>query len=178
MVVINKEEFDIFDRKGKLIGKKTRNEVHREGFIHKSVLIFVLNSKKKVFLQKRSENKDLNPGRWDMSVGEHLHAGEDYLDGARRGLFEELGIKDIEPEKITEPILFEVKHNGMMDREYCMIYKAIFDAKIDVEEDEISEGRFYSKTEIEKIVDKTPDEFTPFFLMSWKMVKDKIFLNT
>jgi isopentenyldiphosphate isomerase len=43
-------------------------------------------------LQRRSLEKALEPGCWDLSCAEHLGVGESYLDGAVRGLQEELDI--------------------------------------------------------------------------------------
>ena len=45
-----------------------------------------------VLLQKRSQEKEANPGCYDISCAGHLQAGDDFLQGARRELEEELGI--------------------------------------------------------------------------------------
>jgi isopentenyldiphosphate isomerase len=46
-----------------------------------------------VLLQRRSDDKALEAGCWDLSCAEHLSTGETYLQGAIRGLREELGIE-------------------------------------------------------------------------------------
>jgi len=57
-----------------------------------------MNSEGQLFLQKRSMEKDVQPGKWDMSVGGHVDAGEEPADAAARELSEELGVDGLLPE--------------------------------------------------------------------------------
>ena len=86
------EIFDVVDSSDHPIRTATRVEVHRENLIHRAVHIFVINKNGDLYLQKRSLQKDKNPGLWDSSVSGHLDAGEDYLTAATRELAEEIGI--------------------------------------------------------------------------------------
>ena len=89
------EIIDIYDESRKYIGREKRSVVHREGFWHRSVDILVFSSKgneKLLLIQKRSPNKATSPSTWDLSCAEHLIPGETYIDGAVRGLKEELGL--------------------------------------------------------------------------------------
>ena len=52
------EYFDVLNEKGEYIGKtETREKCHKEGLWHKAVVVFIINSKSQVLLQKRSANK-------------------------------------------------------------------------------------------------------------------------
>lgn len=86
------ERFEIFDDAGRLLGLAPREEVHRRGLWHRSADVWVFDADGRLLLQRRSGNKDLFPGCWDYSVGEHLRPEESYRAGAQRGLREELGI--------------------------------------------------------------------------------------
>ena len=57
----------------------------------------IFNSRGELLLQQRAENKSGWPGRWDMSAGGMVRAGEDSLAGIRRETAEELGL-DISPD--------------------------------------------------------------------------------
>ena len=57
------EYFYAVDEKDNVIGKATREDCHRSNrIIHRLGYIFVLNDKDELFLQKRSESKDLYGG--------------------------------------------------------------------------------------------------------------------
>ena len=71
------EYFDILDEKGNYTGKiETRKKCHKEGLYHKAVVVFIMNSKGQVLLQKRSANKRMWPNMWDVTVGGHVETGE------------------------------------------------------------------------------------------------------
>jgi len=88
------ELFDVVDSEDRVIGQATRGEVHAKGLFHRSVHIWVFNSRGELFLQKRAMTKDENPGYWDSSAAGHLNAGEGYRTSAYRELMEELGISE------------------------------------------------------------------------------------
>ncbi|CAN0134816.1 unnamed protein product [Ectocarpus sp. 6 AP-2014] len=72
--------------------RKARGLVHADGDWHRSVHIWLHNSKGELVLQKRSSSKDTFPGMWDVSVGGHFTAGEESLETAIKETNEELGL--------------------------------------------------------------------------------------
>ena len=57
------------------------------------MLVLVYNQENKIFLQRRSNAKQLFPGRWDLSATGHVQAGESREEAAIRELEEELGLR-------------------------------------------------------------------------------------
>lgn len=92
------EYLDIVDENDKVIGKDTRENIYNKGLDHdiRVINIFVFNPEGKLLLPKRSMDRRIFPGCFDFSCGEHVVSGEDYYHAAKRGLEEELGIKDVE----------------------------------------------------------------------------------
>lgn len=93
-----REFFDIIDSDGNVTGKiKERSLAHEEGTFHKTAHIWIVRPNADgsfaVLLQKRSKNKDSDPGCFDISSAGHIPAGSDILESALRELEEELGIK-------------------------------------------------------------------------------------
>ena len=80
------------DANDEVIGPRTRGEAHRLGLHHRAVHILVFNRRDELFLQKRSDYKDINPGVWDTSAAGHVDFGESYEQSALRELEEELGV--------------------------------------------------------------------------------------
>ena len=98
----NSEElFPIVDDSGNVLGKATRGECHNGSrLLHPVVHLHVFNSRGEVYLQRRPEWKDIQPGKWDTAVGGHLDYGETPEEALRREVSEELGITDFTPKHI------------------------------------------------------------------------------
>ncbi len=103
------EYFDLLDSSGSPTGKTaSRTECHKHGHFHRTVHVWILNSKNELLLQKRHFKKDTNPGLWDISAAGHLSAGQTSLEAAKNECLEELGINiDI----LKSYFLFTVKNS-------------------------------------------------------------------
>jgi isopentenyldiphosphate isomerase len=154
------EWFEIFNEHGEKLGMAPRSICHSGTFlIHKVVHILIFDRTGSLLLQRRAVNKDIQPDKWDTSVGGHMSPGETAVSAVRRECLEELGfdsgitaddelyqyimISDIEKEWVTT---FRIQTELS---EFC------FDRK------EISEVRFWTREEIEKNIGK--GLFTPNF---------------
>lgn len=87
------EVFAVVDGQGRVVGRAPRALCHRTpGLVHRAAHVIVTDGGGRIYLQKRARTKDIQPGKWDTSVGGHLDAGEDHEAGARREMGEELGL--------------------------------------------------------------------------------------
>lgn len=90
------EWLDIVDENGNPTGEQVaRSEAHARGIRHRTAHVWLLRLREgrvQLLLQKRSANKDSNPGCYDISSAGHIPAGVDYLPSALRELQEELGV--------------------------------------------------------------------------------------
>ena len=153
---MSNECFDIIDREGKIIGKATREECHGDrSLAHRTVHVLVFNSNGELYLQKRSMNKDIQPGKWDTSVGGHLDLGETFHQAVRREMKEELGID------VPVEYLYDYWMCNEVETEYVHTYTCTYDGIINLNADEIDDGRFWSREEIEKNIGT--GVFTPNF---------------
>ncbi len=154
------ETFDIVDENDAVIGRALRSEVHgNPALLHRVVHVLVFRSDGALYLQKRAADKDVQPGKWDTSVGGHVDAGEDYPTAALRELAEELGVALDEPRELTP--LYKYQHSNPFESELVQTYSLRWDAEIRPDPGEIEEGRFWTLTEIEGA---DPGLFTPNFL--------------
>ena len=89
------EVFDIYDESLRHIGVKSREAVHRDGDWHQVFHCWVIGREPSrdafVILQMRADDKDMYPGKLDISAAGHLEAGESVADGIRE-IEEELGL--------------------------------------------------------------------------------------
>ena len=86
------ELVDVVDEHDRVVATVTRRRMRAERLRHRAVFIVVASSAGRLLVHRRSDGKDLWPGRWDVAVGGVVGAGEAYDDAARRELAEELGI--------------------------------------------------------------------------------------
>ena len=119
------EFIEIYDFNGQKTGEKALKSVaHKNGFHHSTVHLWIYTISGEVLIQKRSLNKILNPGVWDVSVAGHIGAGEKTIAAAIRETAEEIGIQ-ISAEDLTQ-IGYrkdEIRHpNGILDNEFKHIF--------------------------------------------------------
>ncbi|MCM1311646.1 MAG: NUDIX domain-containing protein [Bacteroides sp.] len=163
----NKEEmFPIVDEEGNITGAATRGECHNGSkLLHPVVHLHLFNSKGELYLQKRPEWKDIQPGKWDTAVGGHVDLGENAEQALRREVKEELGITDFTAERLMQYV-FESDR----ERELVFVNRAVYDGPV-CPSDELDGGRFWSMEEIDSNMGK--GIFTPNFesefakLRSW-----------
>ena len=161
-----KERFPIVDKEGRVIGQATRGECHDGShLLHPVVHLHVFNRQGDVYLQKRPEWKDIQPGKWDTAVGGHIDYGETPEDALRREVREELGITDFEPEFIGKYV-FESRRES----ELVYVNRTVYDGSIQPSKEELDGGRFWSRQEILEAMGQgvlTPNfesEFKRFFI--------------
>lgn len=152
----NQEMFPIVDEQGNIVSAATRGECHNGSkLLHPVVHLHVFNGKGELYLQKRPEWKDIQPGKWDTAVGGHVDLGESVEMALKREASEELSIADFTPELLTTYV-FE----SSREKELVFAHKTVFDGIITPSE-ELDGGRFWPLAEIRENLGK--GVFTPNF---------------
>jgi isopentenyldiphosphate isomerase len=161
------EIFDVVNAQDEVIGSRSRSEVHRLGLMHRAVHVLVYNSRGQVFLQKRSMQKDRQPGLWDSSASGHLASGEDYDACAVRELIEELGLTPpSKPER-----LFKLPASPQTDQEHVWVYRCQAEGPFTLHPEEIETGNWFTPDEITRWIARTPGDFASALLYLWPRVK-------
>lgn len=160
------EIFDIVSEDDVVIGQASRKQCHgNPDLIHRAVHVLVFNPAGKLLLQRRSLLKDIQPGKWDTSVGGHLDLGESYLAAAHREMAEELGLAGL---PIT--FLYNSKIRNLVEAENIATYLTVTARDISHDPGEISAVRFWSHAEIDASLGL--EVFTPNFEEEWRMFQD------
>ena len=143
-----KEIFPIVDEEGRVVGSATRGECHSGiKLLHPVVHLHVFNSQGDIYLQRRPNWKDIQPGKWDTAVGGHVDYGETPEEALRREVREELGINDFTPE-FVDKYVFE----SQRERELVYVNRTIYDGPISPSADELAGGCFWTMQEIHEAI--------------------------
>lgn len=183
------EIFPLVNENGVVIGKATRQECHSGSFLlHPVVHLHVFNSRGQLYLQKRALNKDIQPGKWDTSVGGHVGYYESIEEitsvedcvGYDESIEETISVEGhvgcdetieaaLRREALEElgiqgfEAIYLGKYTYRSDREFELVnsFYTVFDGDISPDPGEISEGRFWDISEIRENIGK--NVFTPNF---------------
>jgi len=165
----DEEWFDIVTPEGKIVGRAPRSAVHgNPQLLHPVVHVQILNSRGEIFLQKRVDNKEIQPGKWDTAVGGHVSSGETIEHALRREAEEELGISmaDFKP-------LFRYVMRNEIESELVHGFLLVDDGPFYPDPKEISEARFWQIAEIEANLGQ--GVFTPNFEQEYQLLKRILF---
>jgi isopentenyldiphosphate isomerase len=159
------ERFPIVDEDGNSIGETLRSVCHDgiSKLLHPVVHLHLFNTEGNLFLQKRAMTKDIQPGKWDTSVGGHVAPGETIAEALAREVKEELGLTVFEPVFLARYVW-----ESSVERELVNAYFITSGESPVINKDEIEEGRYWSVDEIERSIGK--NIFTPNFEHEFKIV--------
>ena len=165
----DEEWFPIVDNEGRVTGKAPRSVCHdgKSMLLHPVIHLHLFNKTGKLYLQKRSINKDTQPGRWDTAVGGHVSLGETIPQALIRETREELGLTGFNARFIGSYIW-----ESSRERELVNSFSAVTEQRPEINRDEIDEGRFWTLKEIRNNLGK--EVFTLNFEHEFRMLISRL----
>jgi isopentenyldiphosphate isomerase len=181
----NQRLLDVIDENDQIIDARPRHEIHSLGLMHREIHVFMFDSEKNVFFQKKGLHK-AHAGLLDATVAGHVNKGEDYLEAAVRETEEETGnvispadLILLEKKKVSHivPNLGGTANNFIR---YIYIYNKAINDKMIKREEGIQGGGFQKfsydflqniSSENKQTFDKAIPEELPAvltFLSKWK----------
>jgi isopentenyldiphosphate isomerase len=167
---MREEIFDVVNERDEVVGRRPRSEVHRLGLMHRAVHLLVFNRLGQVFLQKRSKNKDRQPGVWDSSASGHLNLGEGYEACAIREAQEEIGLR---LEGAPQP-LFKLAACAETDQEHVWVYRYSSDGPFILDPVEVETGAWFDTQAVTNWVQDRPHELASAFRLIWSRLVPSI----
>jgi len=158
------EQLPVVDESGRVVGKAPRSVCHNGSkLLHPVVHLHVRNSRGAIYLQKRPQNKLIQPGKWDTAVGGHIAFGEDLQTSLKREAWEEIGLQQFEA-RLVKSYVWESE----VERELVYVFTTNDYDGINLHSDEVEEGRFWTARQIEANLGK--GVFTPNFEHEYRML--------
>ena len=162
------EWFPVVEPTGIVTGRASRAYCHSGAkVLHPVVHLHIIDRFGRLYLQKRSMRKDIQPGRWDTAVGGHLDYGESITEALYREASEELGITGFNP-VFLRSYIFESE----VEKEMVNVFAAVGSFSPVPDLDEVEEGRWWGFKELEENFGKSV--FTPNFEKEFAMIGDSL----
>ena len=156
------EKINIVNKKDRIIGVKSRREVHKKNLLHREVAVMVFNKDKELLLSKLTKSN-----LWDVSCGGHLNAGESYLKAAKDEVKEELGLKNVKLKRLFKHYTDDPCFNPTNNR-FIQVYKLVLsDGKLKMGK-ELKKLKFFNVKELKKM---NKNQFSSRFLEIFKRMR-------
>ncbi len=163
----SQEMFPVVDEAGNVTGYATRGECHGGSMLlHPVVHLHLFDSEGRLYLQRRPEWKDIQPGKWDTAVGGHVDYGEEVEAALAREVREELGLS-LEAMSETPRLLRRYVFQSDRERELVNTFTVVSDCA-PMPSDELDGGRFWTRDEILASIGQ--EVFTPNFEREYMML--------
>ena len=145
-----------------VLGLMEKMQAHQNGILHRAFSVFLFNANGEMLLQKRAAGKYHSPNQWTNACCSHPKSGETYLDGAKRRVFEELGIETNLEERFHFIYKADVGQN-LWEHELDHVFTGNFEGEFHLNPEEVSEVRYISMDNLEKEMKNNPENFTEWF---------------
>lgn len=151
------EYLDVFTKYGEPTGESIdRNIVHEKGMFHKSIHVWIVNSKGELLVQRRDSSKKTYPNMLDTSFAGHVSSNEGLIEAVIREGKEELGLEiDLECLNYLFAIKSEIKvRENYYENEINEVYLYEKDVKVEdckFTDNEVSEIKYIDFRVLEKM---------------------------
>ena len=155
--VMEGEYFPVIESTGLVVGRSLRQYCH-SGMkpLHPVVHVHIIDRYSRIYLQRRSVMKEIQPGKWDTAVGGHVSYGESLLEALHREAFEELRFCNFNP-IFLESYIFESE----IEKEMVNVFAAVGSFELHPDQEEVAEGRWWELHDIDSAIGT--GVFTPNF---------------
>ena len=141
------EIVDVYNKRKELTKEKKeryeRINVKYTQYIH----VWIMNDKNQFLIQKRSENKKINPNKWSQTGGA-VDCGETVIQAAIREVKEELGI-NLTKENIEFMLSYKRRYTFM---DVFLVRKNIELKDVVMQKEEVQKVKWATEEEIEDMV--------------------------
>lgn len=165
------ENVVLVNEQNEVLGMMPKIEAHEKGVLHRAISILIYNSEGEMLIQQRAATKYHWPMIWSNAVCSHPRENEEFEAAAYRRLEEELNIKC----SLTEIYRFVYKatdeQTGLIEYEYDVVFKGIYDGKIPFNPEEVNDTRWTALDKLIEDIENQPEVYSFWFKEILKLIK-------
>ncbi|MCK0116408.1 NUDIX domain-containing protein [Isoptericola sp. S6320L] len=139
---------------GRPVGVAPRHRVRARNLPHAATAVVVRNTAGDVYVHRRTNGKDVYPGRYDFCAGGVVRAGELPADSAAREVAEELGVTGVQLLSLGESDYADVSA-----RYHAFLFTCTYDGTITWQPDEVAWGAWVAPRRLATMIDEL--DFVP-----------------
>ncbi len=172
---MKQQQLLLVDNNDTFSGKYEEKEIcHRgKGIHHRAFVVCLFNEKNEILLQLRKHK------RWDKfwdvtSISHVLHLtdhDESYEEAGLRSLKDEMGIEDVDLQKIGGFNYFAEYKNDMCENEYCAVLVGIYNGKVKPNLDLIYEYKWMNTIAFTTDTKKYPQIYAPWTILTAEVLE-------
>ncbi|MGI8985911.1 MAG: NUDIX domain-containing protein [Nocardioidaceae bacterium] len=150
------EQVEVFAEDGSVLGVASRRRMRADNLLHRATGVILRDTAGRVYVHRRTDSKDVFPGRYDCCAGGVVGVGEDVLAAAERELAEELGVRGVS----LRPLLVG-RYEDAHTRYLAHVYEATWDGPITWQADEVVWGDWCTLSELRALLADPARPFVP-----------------
>ncbi len=152
------------------IGQGEKQEVHRNGQLHRALSIFIYNGRNEMLLQRRAKDKYHSGGLWTNACCTHPAPGEETASAADRRLRQEMGIHCLLFHSFS--FIYKVElSNQMTEHEFDHVFVGKTEMIPKPDPSEVMEWKYLGQKEITAQIKTNPGDFTEWFKLILPQLK-------
>lgn len=138
------ELVDLYDENRVPLGKTAERYGKKDRGEYRMVVhVCLFSPEGQLLIQKRTDSKHIWPGKWDVSIGGGVDAGETSRQGAEREFLEELGYPlDLTGVRPSVTVNFD----GGFD-DYYIVKRELDITRLQLQEEEVADVRWVTREE-------------------------------
>jgi isopentenyldiphosphate isomerase len=147
----------VVDEHDRFVRWEDRRVVHRDKLVHRSIHVLLFDSKGRLVIQRRKDDKLTHPGHWDLSCSGHVEE-PDYVSGPDERLeivYAGCAARELEEElSVHAPLEFlgQFGPEPGVHYEQIALYRAKHDGPYVAQPDEVAEIRAVSRAEYDALL--------------------------
>lgn len=146
----------LYDDHGRPAGETTRERMRALNLTHAATAVVVRDAHGRVHVHRRTDSKDVFPGRHDFAAGGVVDAGEDPADAAVRELEEELGVSGV----VLRPV--RVARYRDEDTDYWgHCFTTTWEGPVRLQPEEIAWGEWWPVDRLVAALEEHPGDWVP-----------------
>ncbi len=159
---MKEEQVILVNEKDEVLGYAPKMTAHKQALLHRAFSVFIFNDAGELLLQQRAAHKYHSPKLWTNTVCSHQRKNETNLQAGQRRLMEEMGMQA----KLKEVFHFIYKaklDQGLTEHELDHVMIGFSSETPLVNPDEVMDFSWKSLDDIEKDIQKNPQNYTEWF---------------